>query len=384
MTVGKPLRVLSLYYSFAPGGASTYGLLLNRVPEYAPIVLSHLCILSPNWRCDKAALEQLKAIEIHSESRFRLAWLCEAAARIQVFQPDLLMTHGHNGHAAALMLRYACGVRVPTAASYHGPYFGSSLARKLVAPVYNLLTHSFLHYRTVGVASVSTFSKHCLVSHGVPTDRITVIHNGLATCPVQRESTRGRLRSEWGVAATDLVIGTVARLEPVKGIQVLIEAYARLVRARADVRLVVVGSGPYEHTLKVLVDRYGLAGRIIFAGHRADVDACLAAFDVFVLPSLSENHSIALLEAMRAGKAIVATNVGGNTESVRDGREAMVVEAGNAGALVDALIALSDDQGLRLILGRAATARFRSNFRVEQMIRRTADWLMACGELTPV
>ncbi len=380
MRAAEQLRVLSLYYSFAPGGASTYGLLLNRVPEFAPIVLRHLCILSAKWRCDRAALERLNAIEVHTGSRFRLAWLRQVAVQVKAFRPDLLLTHGHNGHAVALLLRYACGIRVPAAASYHGPYFGSSSARKAVAPAYNFLTDSFLRYRAIGVASVSEFSRTRLVDRGVPKGRITVIHNGLEVRGAYIAQSRDSLRKEWGVEEADFVIGTVARLEPIKGIEILIEAFARLVCGRSDLRLVIVGSGSHERNLKALVERFGLFRSVTFAGHRPDVDACLAAFDVFVLPSLAENHSIALLEAMRAGKAIAATDVGGNRESVRDRREAFLVNAGDAGALTDIMRELLDNDCARVALGEAAAKRFRNEFTVEQMIRRTADWLMTCGK----
>ena len=82
---------------------------------------------------------------------------------------------------------------------------------------------------------------------------------------------------------------------------------------------------------------------------------------------------------MRAGRAIVATNVGGNTESVRHDREALVVDAGDVDALANALRKLCDDGRLRATLGHAATKRFESHFTVDQMLGRTADWLMTCG-----
>ena len=110
-----------------------------------------------------------------------------------------------------------------------------------------------------------------------------------------------------------------------------------------------------------------------------DNEHCLAAFDVFVLPSFVESHSIALLEAMRAGKPIVATGVGGNTESVREGREAIIVPPVDSTALAEALSRLLGDSSAQERFRRAACQRFESEFRVDRMLRRTAEWLMACG-----
>jgi glycosyltransferase involved in cell wall biosynthesis len=130
-----------------------------------------------------------------------------------------------------------------------------------------------------------------------------------------------------------------------------------------------------------LATKLGMAERILFTGFRSDVPDCLAAFDVFVLPSFAESHSIGLLEAMRAGKPIVATGVGGNTESVRDGREAIIVPPGDATALAEALSRLLGDSSARERLRQAARQRFESEFSLERMLRRTAEWLMACGAM---
>jgi len=125
------------------------------------------------------------------------------------------------------------------------------------------------------------------------------------------------------------------------------------------------------------VQASGLGDRVVFTGFRADVPSCMAAFDVFVLPSLAEYHSIGLLEAMRAGLPTVATDVGGNTESVRDGKEALIVWPGDAEAFVKALGRLLGDGALRENLGRRARQRFLEAFTEERMLKRTAEWLEA-------
>ena len=119
----------------------------------------------------------------------------------------------------------------------------------------------------------------------------------------------------WGVQPDDLVIGTVSRLDPVKGLEYLLEAVAIARKSEAQVRVVLVGDGGLRDALEAQVLKLGLKDVVSFAGYRDDIPDCLAAFDIFALPSLAEYHSIGLLEAMRAGLAIIATDVGGNTES---------------------------------------------------------------------
>jgi glycosyltransferase involved in cell wall biosynthesis len=125
------------------------------------------------------------------------------------------------------------------------------------------------------------------------------------------------------------------------------------------------------------VNELNLNQHVIWAGFRSDIPACLEAFDIFVLPSLAEYHSIALLEAMRASKAIVATDVGGNTESVRDQKEALIVAPANSDAIVAAVTQLMESPELGGRLAGAARERLTRNFLQSQMIQRTAEWLMS-------
>jgi len=144
----------------------------------------------------------------------------------------------------------------------------------------------------------------------------------------------------------------VARLVPQKAIDVLLRAAVDL-----DATVVVAGEGPERARLEAAAP-----DRVRFLGHRTDVAALLAAADVFVLPSRYEGTSLALLEAMGAGKAVVATAIGGNDELVRDGVDGLLVPADDADALAAALRRLLDNAQLRARLGAAAAARVAADF----------------------
>jgi glycosyltransferase involved in cell wall biosynthesis len=119
--------------------------------------------------------------------------------------------------------------------------------------------------------------------------------------------------------------------------------------------------------------------QVRFTGYLPDVESRLASWDVFVLPSLSEAHSLSLLEAMRAGKAILASNVGGTPESVRDGVEAILVPPADAAALAHGLAVLAGNRPLRERLAAGARRRFETNFTDDAMKRGLADWLLRFG-----
>jgi glycosyltransferase involved in cell wall biosynthesis len=131
-------------------------------------------------------------------------------------------------------------------------------------------------------------------------------------------------------------------------------------------------------TLRQQVAQSGLSGKVVFTGFRPDVSDCLSAFDIFVLPSLAESHSIALLEAMQAGKAIVATDVGGNTESVRQGKEGIIVSPADPDGLAKAIERYIKFPELAIQMGKNAKLRFDNQFTVDVMVKKTAEWMISC------
>ncbi len=118
-----------------------------------------------------------------------------------------------------------------------------------------------------------------------------------------------------------------------------------------------------------MVKDFKLESNVNFMGYQSNITSWLNAWDIFVLPSLQENHSVALLEAMRAGKAIICTNVGGNPETVTHEKEALIVPSKDAQSIENALYRLINSQELRDTLGANAHKRFISSFTEEQTLK---------------
>lgn len=373
------LRVLTLHWGFVPGGVVKYAMALDQVGAFAPVRMRHAVIYAHAWDLDQEALDRLDPVRITIRSRADPSWLRRFEMEIERFEPHLLLTFGFNGNVIAWLHSALWGSCPAYVSVFHGAYYAPGPGRRLVAPVMNTLSEAFLRRRACSIAAVSRVSKDYLVARGIPADKIVVIHNGLSDEwgePAARRTARIAL----GLLEDDLAVGVASRLDPIKGLPSLLEAMVDLFPSVPKLKLVIIGTGPLEAKLRRQVAASGYQDRVRFTGFRSDAARLLSGLDIFALPSLQENHSIGLLEAMRAGLAIVTTAVGGNLESVRDGREALVVPSADAVALRDALRQLTTNPRLRRRLGAAARHRFLTEFTVERMLQQTAAWLIGSAE----
>ena len=199
--------------------------------------------------------------------------------------------------------------------------------------------------------------------------RIIAIPNGTAEVVRTREVGLAEVRREMGARHGDLVILSMARLAPDKGLEYLIEAAAMLPRTGRRIRVVIAGDGPDRERLEQLAARLGVTDRVVFLGFREDVGDLLAASDLVVLPSLREGLSIALLEAMAAGKPIVASSIGSQREVASRADMALLVRPADSLALTEAITRLAGNEALMARLGASARALYESRYTEHRMLQ---------------
>jgi len=222
--------------------------------------------------------------------------------------------------------------------------------------------------------AVSGNLKSHMLGEGFLPDDISVIYNGIDVGPVPDMSDCKRMRELLGVGNQTFVVGTVARLDPVKDLGTLIRAIAKLtldVTSRSF-GLVVIGSGPEQDALERLAAELGVHRQVRFLGHRDDARDWLAACDAYVNCSISEGVSLTILEAMAAGLPVVATAVGGTPEVV-DASCGRLVPARNPDALASAIAEIAAAPRLALDLGREARTRVETKFTLDRMIGEYRD-----------
>ncbi len=231
------------------------------------------------------------------------------------------------------------------------------------------------------VIAVSANVRDFYTTHvGLPAEKLVTIYNGVELPPEPLPSRR-EARTELGLPLDGPVIGAVSRLDPVKGVDVLLRAFASIEGAH----LAIIGDGPERTALEALAEHLGVADRIHWAGHRCNVLRLLPALDLFVQPSLHEGLPNAVLEAMAAGLPVVATAVGGTPEVVVGGITGLLVPPNDTNALAEAIATLLRDPDLRRRMGRAGQERVRCRFSLKQMVQQMQalyeDLLVSKGAL---
>ncbi len=376
--MGK-VHILSIHWGFSLGGIGKYASLIENVEKYEAIKIKTLCIVGDGWLTNKTNLGRIDAEKISIRSKMDYSWISKVYSAIKKQNPDLIMTHGFNGYFVMAIMKIRGIKNIPLVCSNHGLYHATTATRIIMGFFYDKFTNYYLKNVVDDIVCVADYTRRYLINHRVNPDKIAVIHNGIEDHNPDNTK-REKLRKEWKIGTEEIVIGAASRLDPVKGVEYLIDGLALIKTELPYVKLVIVGTGTQDQILRAQVKKLGLESRVIFTGYRTDIDQCLSAFDIFALPSLAEYHSIAILEAMRAAKPIIATNVGGNIESLENGKEAIIIRSKNAQELGEAIRQLVNDQNLRLQLGENARERFRKEFTVDTMVKKTAAWLLSCAE----
>lgn len=177
----------------------------------------------------------------------------------------------------------------------------------------------------------------------------------------------GNLQAALGLKPHSLVVGTVARLVPDKGIECFLEMAALILAVRNDVQFLIVGEGPIRGTLQQRANELGIAPHILFLGHRDDIRDLMEVMDVFVLPTKREGFGVVFAEAMAMEKPTVGSLIGPVAEVVANGVTGYLVPPGNPRAFADRVLGLLEDEKKRLDFGKAGRRRVEQHFSETRM-----------------
>lgn len=188
----------------------------------------------------------------------------------------------------------------------------------------------------------------------VPPEKVVLIYNGLDIERFAPQADKTRFRQLIGIPSDAFVFGISSGLRPVKGVDVVIRAFASIHKKFPKARLVVAGDGPEREMLESLVRDTGTWNAVTFLGVRQNMEMIYPAFDAFVLTSHSEGFSNAILEAMGTGLPVIATRVGGNVEMIQNGLSGFLVPPGAPEAVSERMAFLLEHPEIVRTMGKEA------------------------------
>jgi len=357
------VRLLECIRQGQIGGGETHLLsLVENIDKerFDPVVLS----FTEGPMVDRLRAMGIPTHVIYTEKPFDVSKRKEVRQFLQRHGVELI--HAHGTRAASNVMHVARQMGIPVVYTVHGWSFHndqSFLVRNL-----RKMGERYLTSRSSLNISVSASNKQTGVE-AIRGFRSQVINNGIDRNKFDPESVSGRLRQELQLPEDAIMVLFLARFTAHKQPLTLMRAFKEALPALPALHLVLVGDGDQKAEAQALVEEWGLGDKISLLPFRQDVPQVLAGADVYVLPSLWEGLPIGLLEAMAMGKAIVATNVDGTREVIRDGENGLLVDAGNIPQLTNALVSIGKDAGLRQRLGLIARQTVRSKFDAAAMTR---------------
>jgi L-malate glycosyltransferase len=361
---GRALRVLQVVLSLHPGG--TERLVIELVKRlHADVPMAVCCLDEEGAWAGELARAGVRVEALHRRAGFQ-PLLGRAIARMAAeHRADVIHCHHYSPFVYGALSR-VWRRRSRVVFTEHGRLSDArpSARRRRVNALFARLP--------ARVYAVSGDLRQHLVEEGFPAADVQVIYNGIDPGPVPDAAMREARRRALGADAHTFVIGTIARLDPVKDLGTLIHAVELLGKTAPSSPswlLAVIGDGPERRSLERQVQERGLSTSVRLLGARNDAREWLAACDVYVNSSISEGVSLTILEAMAARLPVVVTRVGGTPEVVAD-TCGILVPAREPGTLAGALGLLAGDGNLRCRLGAAGRQRVEETFSLDRMVRQ--------------
>jgi len=290
--------------------------------------------------------------------------------KIKMFRADVVHCHGFKAGLTGRIAAFFA--KCPSVYTVH-----NFMPQSAVTGIRLVVLRFIERILTVGTYKVITVSQalkdEMTGKLGLPCDMIKVVRNGIAPLT---QSVGVDVRKQWGIPDDCILVGCIARLVPSKGLNYLIDAMPSIVEIKPDIMLLIAGDGPILQALKNQVRALRLEEKVIFTGFIDNAADYLSTFDIFILPSLKEGLGISIIEAMMAGKPVIASRTGGIPEVISDNVTGRLIKPGDSDEIKEALLSVVENPESMKAYAENGRKHAMENFGLQAMMSATAQILI--------
>jgi len=358
----KPLSVLHFITELSIGGAQVALFRLLKHLDRERFSQSVVCL----YNGDGVIAEKIRALgipvtDLNMSNKLRLDAFWRFYRLLQNQQPLILHTWMFHANIPGRVLGRIAGIPVIISSErtmgqegkfrQRSDHFTAALSDRIVCVSENV-------------------AKYAEQTIHLPAEKLVVIPNGVDPNDYRNLPSKAEARNLSQLPDSAFIIGTIGRMHRVKGLYILLAAFAQLAELNRSVHLLFVGEGTDRQLLIDQAQDFGLNSKVTFLAFQKDIPKLLPALDLFVAASLHEGMPNAVIEAMAAGLPVVATDVGGTPEVVQDGQTGFLVPPGEYEALAISICKLLEDPDLRCRMGKEGKERVAKYFSIEQMTQQ--------------
>lgn len=327
-----------------------------------------LCCLFPRPFAQAAEEAGIPVDVINMKNKFNFLAVAQMIKIIKEHRIDIVHTHGVRANMVGRLGAKLAGAKhiVTTIHSVLEQDYPAPLAR-FANKLMERLTEGYVER----FVTVSDLLQKDLLTKGIRPEKILTIYNGINPEDFQPDRVATDVRGRFRIPVEVPVVGIIARLHPVKGHGVFLQAAKEVLAVLPQACFLIVGSGFHRPWIEAEVERLGLGKNVVFTGFMDDIPGVLAALDVLVISSLSEGFGLTAVEAMAMGVPVVATQVGGLPEIITHKENGLLVPAGDAGEMAKKILWLLENPVAGEAMAQKGRATVGEKFTVRGMAEQT-------------
>ena len=354
------IRLTHIVFSLDMGGLEKLVVeLANRVDK-SRFITSVCCLTKEGTLSQELVKNGIKVFYFNKQGGVDLFLPFRIARLLKKEKIDIVHTHDSSANLYGSVAGKLAGVKVIINTEHGGIYF-ETRRKRLINRILCLLNDREI--------CVSNNVKKDLLSMGLSSKRLTVIHNGIDFDRFDLQMDKNNIRKGFGFNNSDFIITTIGRLSGEKNQIMLLEVVKPILEKIPEARFTITGRGPLRKDLQEYAVRLQVAEKVVFLGERDDVAPVLKMSDCFVLCSNYESFGLTILEAMAAGIPVIATDVGGVKEIVNNGETGILVPKDNKEELTRAIIAIKSDPLFAAQIALQAKEMVKNNYGIEAMVK---------------